>query len=355
MTDCVKLTAYFGERQRADRRFVADAVLDLLAERGVANSVLLRGVTGFGGRHVLRTDASLSLSEDPPVTIAAVDRGEMVSSLADDVAALMPRGLITLERARLIRDAATEFADSDHAAVRLTIPMGRSRRVGAVPAFIAVCELLSRHGFAGATAFLGVDGTSHGRRQRARFFSRNLDVPLMVVAVGSGGQMRAALDELRPMLGETLVTAEHTQVCKLHGVLLSRPAALPAGDAGNRPLWQKLMVHTSEDTLHDGVPIHRILVRRLLASGAARGATVLRGVWGFEGDHKPRGDRLIQWGRQVPVTTVVVDSPENIARSFEVVDAATSRHGLVTCETVPALLALGGAAPLGGLELATPY
>lgn len=355
MTDCLKLTAYFGERQRVGRRFVADAVLDLLAERRVADSVLLRGVTGFGGRHVLRTDASLTLSEDPPVTIAALDRAEVMSTVADDVTALVPRGLITLERATLIGGAATEFAASDNDAVRLTIPMGRNRRVGAVPAFIAVCDLLSQRGFAGATAFLGVDGTSHGQRRRARFFSRNLDVPLMVVAVGSGDQVRAVLTELQAMLGETPVTAERAQVCKQHGTLLGRPAALPAADAAGRPLWQKLMVHTSEDTLHDGVPIHRILVRRLLASGAARGATVLRGVWGFEGDHSPHGDRLIQWGRQVPVTTVVVDSPDNIGRGFEIVDAATSRHGLVTCETVPALLALDGAAPHGRLGLATPY
>jgi len=36
--------------------------------------VMLRGIASFGLRHVLRTDESLSLSEDPPVAIAGPDR-----------------------------------------------------------------------------------------------------------------------------------------------------------------------------------------------------------------------------------------------------------------------------------------
>ena len=354
MTDYLKLTAYFGERQRVGPRFVADAVLDLLAGRKVANSVLLRGVTGFGGRHVLRTDASLSLSEDPPVTIAALDSAEVMNGVADEVAALLPRGVITLERTRLIGGAATGFTAPDDDSVRLTIPMGRNRHVNGVPTFAAVCDLLREHGFISATAFLGVDGTAGGQRRRARFFSRNLDVPLMVVAVGTGEQTRAALPGLRDMLGDTLMTAERAQVCKRDGTLLGRPPALPDADARGRPLWQKLMVHTSEDTLHNGVPIHRALVRQLLQSRTARGATVLRGVWGFADDKRLLGDRLIQWGRQVPVTTVVVDSPDNIARSFDVIDTVTAQHGLVTCETVPALLSLDGAGRRGSLGLAEP-
>ena len=32
---------------------------------------------------------------------------------------------------------------------------------------------------------LGVDGTLHGTRQRAKFFSGNADVPMMVISIGS--------------------------------------------------------------------------------------------------------------------------------------------------------------------------
>ncbi len=64
------------------------------------------------------------------------------------------------------------------------------------PAYHAVCEVLHRHGFAGASVFLGVDGTKHGQRQRARFFSRNVDIPVMIIAVGTGAQVDDVVPEL---------------------------------------------------------------------------------------------------------------------------------------------------------------
>ena len=350
MTGHLKLTAYLGERQRSGSRFAAEAMLDLFTERCVASSIMLRGVTGFGARHVLRTDESLSLSEDPPISIAAVDTDAVIGALAADIAALLPRGLITVERARLL--GAPDALALDDGAVRVTIGLGRNRRIGNTPAFVAVCELLFQHRFAGATALLGVDGTLDGRRRRAHFFSRNRDVPLVIIAVGTAAQARAALPDLRAMLIDPMVTAERIAVCKRDGVFLQRPPVLPATDSHGRPLWQKLMIHTSEATRHDGQPIHRAIVRQLRQQRAAMGATVLRGVWGFHGDQAPHGDSLVQWGRQVPVTTTIIDTPDNIARSFDLVDELTAEHGLVTCETVPALLALDGPQPRGGLELA---
>lgn len=335
MTECLRLTAYLGERQRLASRFASDAILDLFSRRRVANSVLLRGIAGFGTRHVLRTDESLTLSEDPPVVIAAVDTADVISPLAADVGAMIPRGLVTVETAHLLDRPAEPVELPDDAVVGVTIALGRNRHVDGVPAFVAVCDLLYRNHFAGATALLGVDGTSHGERRRARFFGRNLDVPLAIVAAGTVGQLNAVFPALRTTLDQPLVSVEEVQVCKRDGHLVAPPSP-PANGAR----WQKLIVHTSEATRHDGIPIHRALVRRLLQSRASHGATVLRGIRGFHGDHPPHGDTLIQFGRQVPVMTVVVDTPENIARSFDIVDELTDEHGLVTCQTLT-----GAAAP----------
>jgi PII-like signaling protein len=236
--------------------------------------------------------------------------------------------------------------------VKLTVYVGRQDRVSAQPAHQAVCELLHRHGFAGASVFLGVDGTKGGQRRRAHFFNRNADVPVMIIAIGTGDQAVNAIPELEAMLRQPLLTIERAQLCKRDGQLLTRPTALPATDGGGRALWQKLMVYTSQATLHDGVPIHRAIVQRLFDSGAATGATVLRGIWGFHGDHKPHGDKLIQLTRQVPVVTIVVDSPERIAASFDIIDALTERHGLVTSELVPALVSIDGDERRGGTALA---
>ena len=351
MTEGLKLTGFLGERQRSGSRFTAEAILDLFAERRVTASVLLRGVSGFGARQVLRTDTSLSMSEDPPIVIGAVDTAAAIAPLADQIAALMQRGLLTIERTELLGDD-TSPGPADGDSTRFTIALGRNRHIDGVPAFAWVCDVLHRNDFDGATAYLGVDGTAHGERRRARFFSRNVDVPLEIVAIGPADRVRTVLPRLREKLHRPLFSIERVQVCKVDGNVGGPPRPVPAVDAAGRPLWQKLTVHTTEDTLHDGAPIHRALVSRLREERAVGGATVLRGVWGFHGAHRPRGDALLQFGRRVPVTTVVIDTPARIAESFDLVGEVTGRHGLITCETVPAALMLDGTTRRGGLDLA---
>jgi PII-like signaling protein len=174
----------------------------------------------------------------------------------------------------------------------------------------------------------------------------------MIIAIGSSNDAAEAISELEAKLRQPLLTLERVQLCKRDGQLVARPAALAAADKRGRPLWQKLMVYTSEATLHDGVPIHRAIVQRLFEANAARGATALRGIWGYHGEHKPHGDKMIQLARRVPVTTVVVDSPERIAESFDIIDGLTGRHGLITSELVPALVSIDEGERVGGTELA---
>jgi PII-like signaling protein len=357
---CLKLTAYFAERQRAagaPGRFLADEMLDLFGKSNVATSVMLRGIASFGPHHELRSDVSLSLSEDPAVAIAAVDVEPKIRSLVNQVTAITGNGLVTLERARLVTrelgtDALRDFSGHNGDAAKLTVYVGRQERVGGKLAQYAICDLLHRHGVAGAIVFLGVDGTAHGERRRARFFGRNANVPLMIIAVGSTEQVSAAATELAAVVPNPLLTLERVRLCKRDGELFARPQELPATDDQGRTIWQKLMVYTAEGIRHEGLPIHRALVQRLLRSGTARGATVLRGTWGFYGDHKPHGDKLFQLARTVPVTTIIVDTPQSIARSFDVIDELTARHGLVTSEMVPAALSIDESQPLGDITLA---
>ena len=96
------------------------------------------------------------------------------------------------------------------------------------------------------------------------------------------------------------------------------------------------MVYTSEAMRHQGHPVHRAIIRRLRSAGLS-GATTVRGIWGFHGDHAPHGDRLLQLGRHVPAVTVVIDTPGRIARGYAIIDELTSERGLVTCETISCL------------------
>ncbi|HEU0190083.1 MAG TPA: DUF190 domain-containing protein [Mycobacterium sp.] len=352
--DCLKLTAYFDERQRSGGCFLSDAMLSLYGRRNIATSIVLRGVGGFGSRHHLRSDQSLSLSENPPVTLVAVDTPAAVEGLFDPLRVMPKRAVITLERARLFSGAveAAHIEDRPDEATKLTVYLGRKERIRGMPAYLALCEMLYRHGMDGASAFLGVDGTAHGSRQRARFFGGNADVPMMVISVGGAERVRRVLPELRGLLRDPLITVERVRVCKRDGELLRRPHALPGTDERGLALWQKLMVYTSEADRHDGMPVHRALVHRLRQHRALSGATVLRAVWGFHGSLPPHGDRLFALARRVPVVTIVADRPANIAESFDVIDELTAEHGLVTSEVVPALVSVDGDDRYGGPRLA---
>jgi PII-like signaling protein len=329
VTESLKLTSYFGERQRCRDGFVADALLGLYGRHELATSILLRGTEGFGLKHHLRTDRSLSLSEDLPLIAVAVDTRPRIEAVLPHVLKLHPAGLITLERAQLLADTTAVPGDLPETA-KLTVYLGRQDRVFRVPAFVAVCDLLHRRGVDGATALLGVDGTAHGQRERAAFFSRNAEVPMMVIAVGPAGPIGRVLPELGALLHRPLLTLERVQVLKRDGQRLAGPAA-----DGPTP-WQKLMIYTSEATQHHGQPLHRRIVRRLRSAGIS-GATTQRGVWGFHGDHPPHGDRLFQLGRHVPAVTIVVDSPGRIGTAFALIDELTSASGLVTIEDIPAV------------------
>lgn len=352
----IKLTTYFGERDRVAGRALADELLRICQRHDVRDAILLRGVEGFGRLHHLHTDRLLSLSDDLPVVATALARSDRIDPLLADVLAVQRRGLITLERVRLAhRDAPSVEAHAGEGdGLKLTVHVGRRERVGTRPAFIAVCALLHDRSIAGASVLLGVDGLRDGRRARARLVSRNADVPIAVVAVGDSAPIAAVVPELERMLRRPLVTLERVRICKRDGERLQAPPVLAPTDARGRALWQKLTVYSSHATAAgDGQALHLEIVRRLRAGGAA-GATCVNGVWGYHGAHAPHGERLLQLRRHAPVVTTTLDSPERAASSFATIDELTGEHALVTSETVPALQALRDGRPIGSLSLAHP-
>ena len=133
----LKLTAYFAERLRSGDRFMADALLDFYGESAVTTSIVLRGIASFGPHHELRTDQSLSASEDSPIAIVAVDRADKIAPLADRAVALTTRGLVTLERARLL--VGSDVSEPPQTA-KLTVYVGRQdREIGRASCRERVC------------------------------------------------------------------------------------------------------------------------------------------------------------------------------------------------------------------------
>jgi PII-like signaling protein len=387
LEDGLRLTAYIGERDRVGGRLLADALLDVYARHGLRTSALLRGIEGFGIKHRLHTERLLTLSEDLPLLALALDTPARIEAVLDEVRALSRHGAITLERARLAggtglaavlasapRGAGSVASGSvasgsvtpvavtpvagasgpavaDHDALKLTLFVGRQERVAGRAAYAAVVECLYRHGVAGASVLLGLDGTVHGERRRARFFASNARVPLMIQSVGERASIAAALEELAVMLAQPALTLERVRVCKRDGVTLARPHSPPVGAGSGLAYWQKLVVYASEQSRYERQPLHSALIHRLRLEGAA-GATALRGMWGYHGAHRPHGEALWSLRRHVPVLTLLLDTPENMVRWYEIVDQMTGATGLVTSEVVPALRAAGPGIEHGGLALA---
>lgn len=351
--DCLKLTTYFGERDRVGSRFLADALIDIFARQELQASLIMRGIGGFGIKHHLRTDRLLTLSEDLPLVSVAIDTRQRIQTALAEVNQLPFDGLVTLERAVMVTGEVNAGAMpwEGQAATKLTVYVGRHQRVAGRPAYEAVVSLLHARGIAGATVLLGVDGTFHGTRQRAAFIGRNTMVPLMIIAVGDSAAMSRVLPDLTRLLPRPLVTLERLSVCKRDGHLLTRPRELPETDPSGLRMWQKLMVYSSEQAQYQGQPLHQRLVNELRQAGAS-GATGLRGIWGYHGDHKPHGDTLRQLHRRVPILTVIVDTPIRIRQWFAIVDRLTTETGLVTSEMVPASRASGPRLKRGGLQLA---
>jgi PII-like signaling protein len=340
--DHLKLTVCFGESDRVGGRLLSDVLVELFERHQLRSGVLLRAVEGFGIKHALRTDRFLTLSEDLPLVAVGLDERARIEAILPELAELVAGGLVTLEHVQLVDGGLVEveLREELREAVKLTVYLGRDERVGRRPAFFAIVDHLRATGLDGATVLLGVDGMVHRERRRARFFSRNEEVPLLVVCVGAGDAVSRALPGLDAWLVDPIVTLERAQVCKRDAVLIAEPRRLPLQDDGGLGVWQRLTVYAGEQSRHAGHPLSIELVRRLRSAGAG-GATSLRGIWGFSGDHAPHGDRLFRVRRHVPVVTTIVDTPDRIQRWFPIVDECTREAGLVTSEFVPACRAVG--------------
>ena len=317
--DCIRLTSYIRERQRADGRPLADALTGLYASREVEASIVLRGTEGSS-------------------TAVAVSPRPDIEALLDQAVELSSPGPVTAEQARLLTGDIDPvwLGEEPGEATMLTVHFGRQDRVYQVPAFEAVCELLYRRGIAGATVLPGTDGTIRGRRQHPQLLRHDADAPLMVLAVGASNEIAMVLPELGTLFRHPVMTVEKVQVCIRDGQLVSRPQVLPAGEPGGMAARLKLTVYTSEAARHEGQPVHRAAGRQLGLAGAGT-VTTVHGIWGFHADHAPHGDHFPHRGRHVPVVTTVTGTPERISAAFDAVAALTAERGLVTVQTVLAV------------------
>jgi uncharacterized protein len=101
--DAVLLRIFIGESDRYQHRPLYEAIVLKARELQLAGATVLRGPMGFGKSSHLHTAKILRLSMDLPIVVEIVDSEEKINAFLPVLDEMMGGGLITLERAKVIR------------------------------------------------------------------------------------------------------------------------------------------------------------------------------------------------------------------------------------------------------------
>jgi uncharacterized protein len=101
--DAVLLRIFIGESDLYQHRPLYEAIVLKVRELQLAGVTVLRGPMGFGKSSDLHTAKILRLSMDLPIVIEIVDTEEKINAFLPVLDEMMGGGLVTLERAKVIR------------------------------------------------------------------------------------------------------------------------------------------------------------------------------------------------------------------------------------------------------------
>ncbi len=97
------LRIFIGESDQHKGQALYEQIVLKARELNLAGATVLRGIMGFGADSRMHSAKLLRLSEDLPVVIEIVDSEEKLNSLLPFLDEVVQEGLITLEKARVIK------------------------------------------------------------------------------------------------------------------------------------------------------------------------------------------------------------------------------------------------------------
>ncbi len=99
----VLMRIFLGESDKVGHRPLYEVLVEMFRLEGFAGATVLRGVAGFGAHSVFHTDKILRLSHDLPIIVEVVETQEKIDALMPRIDELKTGGMITLEKATVIR------------------------------------------------------------------------------------------------------------------------------------------------------------------------------------------------------------------------------------------------------------
>jgi hypothetical protein len=106
------LRIFIGESDRWKHQPLYEALVLKAREMHLAGATVLRGPMGFGKSSRLHTSKILRLSFDLPLVIEIVDTEEKLNAFLPVLDEMMKRGLVTLEKVRVIDYRAAPDAEA---------------------------------------------------------------------------------------------------------------------------------------------------------------------------------------------------------------------------------------------------
>jgi len=103
----VLMRIFIGEGDRYEHQPLYEALVELFRKEGFSGATVLRGLCGFGANRVYHSQRLLDLSADLPLIVEVVECEEKINAFMPRIDAMMGGGMITLEKATVIRYTAS--------------------------------------------------------------------------------------------------------------------------------------------------------------------------------------------------------------------------------------------------------
>ncbi|MFN4261760.1 MAG: DUF190 domain-containing protein [Gemmataceae bacterium] len=238
------LRVHLRNTDKSGWRSAAEALVEQARAQGLAGATLLRGHMGLDVTGTLLETRAWSLVEHIPIIIEMVDNPQRIGHFLAEVDAIVPEGLVTLERghvllyreqsseaerARMRRDVPTNgtpFAflpsPEEFSIMKLSeqgqllrVFIGESDVWQDEPLYRAIVLKAKELGLAGATVLRGAMGFgANSRLHTTKLLELSTDLPIVVEIVDSADKIQSILPFLDEAVTEGLITIEAVRVLR---------------------------------------------------------------------------------------------------------------------------------------------
>jgi PII-like signaling protein len=101
--DAMLLRVFIGEDAKVHRGALYKAIIPKARELGLAGATVLRGRMGFGHSSLIHSTKIVDSPENLPLVVEIVDTEDKIKAFLPVLDAIMPGGLVTLEKVQVLR------------------------------------------------------------------------------------------------------------------------------------------------------------------------------------------------------------------------------------------------------------